>query len=246
MSNRGNLKSRSLMTNLRDSGFELLPSDVPLNLRITLRETVFSRKGPGKRCLLDQPPVAMAATALHRQLTEMKLLPSSAIAIQAIAFDKTPSTNWKVAWHQDLMFPFAKRVVSHGYEVPSIKDGVHFARPPVEVLNDLLAVRLHLDDCDSTNGPLHVAPGTHTLGVIPSEDVIGHVNRHGKTACHAAEGEALLMRPLLLHSSSQAVAPKHRRVLHFVFHSGAPIRGVWAQTVTPIQHPEFRNDFVSN
>lgn len=43
-------------------------------------------------------------------------------------------------------------------------------------------------------------------------------------------GEALLMRPLLLHASSNATRP---RVLHIVYHSGAPVAEPW--------HRELRN-----
>lgn len=38
----------------------------------------------------------------------------------------------------------------------------------------------------------------------------------GKTAiCEANRGDALLMRPLLIHASSAAEKPAHRRVIHF-------------------------------
>jgi ectoine hydroxylase-related dioxygenase (phytanoyl-CoA dioxygenase family) len=158
-------------------------------------------------------------------------LPSGAVAIQAIAFDKSPTANWKVAWHQDLMFPFANAVVAPGYAIPSLKDGIHFAQAPAEVLGDLLAVRLHLDDCAEDNGPLRVSPGTHRLGILPGAAIAAQVATQGERTCLAKEGEGVLMRPLLLHASSQAHTPKHRRVLHFVFHSGAPVAERWHQAI---------------
>jgi len=57
----------------------------------------------------------------------------------------------------------------------------------------MLAVRIHLDRADSSNGGLRVLPGTHRMGRL--------------------SGEALLMRPLLLHASSRAVDPRARRVI---------------------------------
>jgi hypothetical protein len=39
--------------------------------------------------------------------------------------------------------------------------------------------------------------------------------------------EVLLMRPLLLHASSQALDPGHRRVLHFVYDGGDSMREHW-------------------
>jgi hypothetical protein len=47
----------------------------------------------------------------------------------------------------------------------------------------------------------------------------------------AHAGEALLMKPLLLHASSQATAPKHRRVLHLVYHSGEAVAAPWHRVV---------------
>lgn len=39
----------------------------------------------------------------------------------------------------------------------------------------------------------------------------------GETICTVAKGGALLMKPLLLHSSSKSSGLGQRRVLHFVF-----------------------------
>ena len=35
------------------------------------------------------------------------------------------------------------------------------AKPPLPVLESMLAVRLHLDSCTESNGPLRISPGTH-------------------------------------------------------------------------------------
>lgn len=192
-----------------------------------LRREAFCEGSAGQRCLLDLPSVRTAALAIKQRLIADDLLPSAAVAIQAIAFDKTAATNWKVAWHQDLMFPFAEEVRSPDYDLPSCKSGVAYARPPREVLEALLAVRLHLDDCGESNGPLRVSPGTHTLGILPSSEAATRAAACGEVSCLAREGELILMRPLLLHASSQAASPGHRRVLHFVYHSGQPLPERW-------------------
>jgi hypothetical protein len=112
-----------------------------------------------------------------------------------------------------------------------VKDGIDYARPPVRVLEEMLAVRLHLDVCDAGNGPLRVSQGTHRSGILPMTKVPGRVEAHGEVACLAREGEALLMRPLLLHASSKALEPRHRRVLHVVFYSGAEVAERWHREV---------------
>jgi ectoine hydroxylase-related dioxygenase (phytanoyl-CoA dioxygenase family) len=216
---------------LARDGHGLFPSGLGEDLLESLRSEAFTGDSAGTRCLLDLPSVLTAALAIKQQLIATSVLPASAVAIQAIAFDKTPGTNWKVPWHQDLMFPFAEKVTSPGYELPSCKSGVHYARPPLDVLEELLAVRLHLDDCGVNNGPLRVSPGTHRLGLIPSSQAAPQAASHGEVPCLALTGEVLLMRPLLLHASSQAASPAHRRVLHLVYHSGRTLLEAWHRGV---------------
>lgn len=219
------------MPHLENDGFTIVNPAIHSMRRDVLRSTVFAEGKAGTRCLLAVPAVADTARELRDALADEGFLTESSITVQAIAFDKSPGGNWKVPWHQDLMFPFAGKVTHPAYDLPCIKDGVHFARPPLGVLEGLLAVRLHLDDCPENNGPLRISPGTHRLGILPSDRIAHTVADHGSHTCTAAEGEALLMRPLALHASSQATQAKHRRVLHFVFYSGAPIAERWAQSV---------------
>ncbi|MES2696574.1 MAG: phytanoyl-CoA dioxygenase family protein [Verrucomicrobiota bacterium] len=216
---------------LNSLGFELFGPVVAAAKLESIRTSLFAEGQAGARCLLDEPTVREIAVATREILVGAGRLTATAVAIQAITFDKTPAANWKVTWHQDLMFPFARTVATDGFAMPTIKGGVTYARPPRSVLEELLAVRIHLDDCDETNGPLRVSPGTHRKGVIPSAEIGGVVARGGEHACLAQAGEALLMKPLLLHASSQAKEPKHRRVLHLVYHSGEPTGEPWHRSV---------------
>ena len=196
-----------------------------------LRATLFAEGSAGTRCLLDLPQVAEVAKELKAELTVQGLISGDAVAIQAIAFDKTPGTNWKVAWHQDLMFPFARPVTAPGYDLPVRKGGVDYARPPLRILEELLAVRLHLDPCGPNNGPLRVCPGSHRHGFIPSQECGAWASAHGEYAALAEQGEVILMRPLLLHASSQATEPGHRRVLHLVYHGAGRAEEPWHRSV---------------
>ncbi|WP_367873549.1 phytanoyl-CoA dioxygenase family protein [Luteolibacter sp. Populi] len=216
---------------LQAEGWAVVETGLVPDLLHELRGTAFSDGAAGTRCLLDLPAVLAAARQLKSELIGTNILPSSSVAIQAIAFDKTPGKNWKVAWHQDLMFPFARPVEAPGFELATKKDGVDFARPPVAVLQDLLAIRLHLDPCDEPNGPLRVSPGSHLRGVIPSAGCAALAKEFGEINCLAREGEALLMKPLLLHASSPAISPGHRRVIHYVFHTGDLMDEEWHRRV---------------
>ena len=216
---------------LTEMGYAVVATSVSESQICALRDGLFLPEKAGQRCLLDDERVADVARQIRQELVKAGSLAERAVAIQAISFDKTPETNWKVAWHQDLMFPFAARPNAAGYEQHSVKQGVDYARPPLAILENLLAVRLHLDDCDETNGPLRVSPRTHRLGLIPSADVLNQCQAHGEVICSAKQGEALLMQVLTLHASSQASTPRHRRVLHLVFAQGDAAAENWYRTV---------------
>ncbi len=216
---------------LNEHGAATFDTALPPDLLDRLRRATFSGDSPGERCLLDHPEVQTAALILKEKLTAGGHLAPNAIAIQAIAFDKTAGTNWKVSWHQDLMFPFISPVSSPGFDLPCVKQGVSYARPPADILQRLLAVRLHLDDCGPTNGPLRLSPGSHQDGILNSTNIPETVARHGEVAAIAKTGEALLMRPLLLHASSKATSPHHRRVLHFVYDTGEAMTESWHRAI---------------
>ena len=218
-------------TLLANYGHLTIPSDLPPDQLEQLKQSAFPTDTPGRRCLLDDPTVAAAAIAIRQKLDTLGLLPPEAIALQAIAFDKSPTANWKVTWHQDLMFPFARQADATGFTLACQKEGIDYARPPVPVLENLLAARLHLDDCGLDNGPLRVAPGTHHLGIVKATDIPPLLARHGETTCLADAGDCLLLKPLLLHASSPASKPRHRRVLHIVYHSGPPLPIPWHRAI---------------
>ncbi len=220
------------MSRLAQQGWDLFPTAIAPSSLDALRDTAFTEGEAGTRCRLDLPVVRHIVIQLRRELAAAGRLPDNAPAIQAIAFDKTPGSNWKVTWHQDVMFPFARPVTTAGFDLPSKKDGVDYARPPRAIVENLLAVRLHIDDCDDANGPLRVAPASHLLGILKSTAIPAALENCGEHVCLARRGEALLMKPLTLHASSPAVSPRHRRVLHVVYYAGPALtEESWYRTV---------------
>ena len=151
-----------------------------------------------------------------RDLVERVLGPNAFI-VRSILFDKTAESNWAVPWHQDLTVAVGERRDIPGFVGWSVKDGIHHAQAPREVLEQMLTVRLHLDDCGIENGPLRVLPGTHKSGWLDSDTINRLKHEIPEHVCVASRGSALVMRPLLLHASSRATQPGHRRVLHIDF-----------------------------
>jgi ectoine hydroxylase-related dioxygenase (phytanoyl-CoA dioxygenase family) len=155
----------------------------------------------------------IARSGVVRSLVEPVLGPNC-FAVRGILFDKTPEANWKVVWHQDLTIAVQQKREAPGFGPWSEKAGVTHVQPPMEILERMLAVRLHLDDCGMENGPLRVLPGSHRTGRLSATDIAAWRERTPETICAALRGSALLMQPLLLHASSAAGVAAHRRVLH--------------------------------
>ena len=166
---------------------------------------------PSVRRLARQASVRAAAEAI--------LGPGCFVA-RALLFDKTERANWKVAWHQDLTITVRERRDASGFGPWSTKAGIVHVQPPVEVLERMLAVRVHLDDCGPTNGPVRVLAGSHCTGRLDAAAIDVWKQRVMPSDCIAARGAILAFRPLLLHASSPATVPGRRRVVHFEFAVG--------------------------
>ena len=80
----------------------------------------------------------------------------------------------------------------------------------------MVTVRLHLDNCPAENGALRVIGGSHRTGALPRDQITAITAQGGETVA-AKLGDALFMRPLLLHASASSQVPGHRRVLHLEF-----------------------------
>lgn len=173
--------------------------------------------GVGSRRLLDEAWCAYLGSALRNDARIRSLLPRGAVAVQCTLFDKSQGKNWLVALHQDLSIPVASRVDDPGLSGWSEKEGQLYVQPPVSVIERLVAVRVHMDDCTLENGALRVVPGSHTEGRVDQAKVKHLSEQHGETLVPIGRGGALVMRPLILHASSKATRPSPRRVLHFVF-----------------------------
>jgi ectoine hydroxylase-related dioxygenase (phytanoyl-CoA dioxygenase family) len=149
--------------------------------------------------------------------------------VRALFFDKTPERNWFVAWHQDKTVTLNRRAEMAGWGPWSLKDGVCHVQAPCEVLNQMITIRLHIDPADEASGCLKVIPASHRLGVIKQEAIGNIVARENSIACVVAAGDAVIMRPHILHSSGKSTGSAHRRVVHLEYSSLSLPDGIcWA------------------
>jgi len=207
------------VSEFKKSGYFVIPGviDAVLNRRLGAFVGGLANGGPGSRRLLDEAWCAHLAGALRGNAKMNSLLPRNAVAVQCTLFDKSPITNWLVALHQDLSIPVKSRVDSPECSGWSEKEGQMYVQPPVVVLEQLVAVRIHLDDCLVESGALRVVPESHSQGRLSPERAEELRRQNGETVVPVARGGALVMRPLILHASSKATELRQRRVLHFVF-----------------------------
>jgi ectoine hydroxylase-related dioxygenase (phytanoyl-CoA dioxygenase family) len=208
-------------------GFAMIPrlltSSEVLHLAAQLDSCATDQDGlrGGTRDVLERLP-ALRGLAEHGAIQDIvrAVLGGDAFVVRATLFDKTPDANWKVPWHQDVTIAVKGKHEAGGYAPWSIKAGVVHVQPPSAVLQRMLTVRIHIDSCEAANGALRVMPGSHRLGRLDQNMVDRYVDEGSAFCCAANAGDALVMRPLLLHASSASLYPRHRRVLHFDYAVG--------------------------
>ena len=92
------------------------------------------------------------------------------------------------------------------------KDGYYSVQPPVDILENICTIRIHLDDTDANNGALKVIAASHTQGVVRSDEF--DTQNKDADICSLQAGGIMLMKPLLFHSSARTNNDKRRRVIH--------------------------------
>lgn len=149
-----------------------------------------------------------------RQLVH-SLFGSDYFIVKSIYFDKPEQSNWFVSYHQDLTISVDKKVELDGYSKWTVKQDQFSVQPPLDILKQIYTVRIHLDDTDENNGALKVIPGSHLKDVYRAEDI--DWSKETEHICNVPNGGVMIMKPLLLHSSSRTTNNHKRRVIHIEF-----------------------------
>jgi len=125
--------------------------------------------------------------------------------------------NWLIVWHQDTALPLRERRELRGWGPWSVKEGVTYAHAPSCALEQVLTLRVHLDDSTHENGPLRVLPGSHRQGVLSNDEIQQLSTSIDPIDCLVGKGGVVAMRPLLVHASSKLRNDCPRRVLHIEY-----------------------------
>jgi len=212
-----------LHSKIREHGYAILPGIFSereiTELADQLSLSELKRSRAGARHILSVPAVRQIAEDERLRSIARSALGETAIPFRVTLFDKSPTSNWLVAWHQDTALPFVEKVEKPGWGPWSNKEGVIYSHAPKEALEQIVALRLHLDDSTLENGPLKIIPGTHCIGVLTDSEVRELSARSPAVDGTVARGGVIAMRPLVIHASSKSGSDLPRRVLHIEYAS---------------------------
>ncbi len=151
--------------------------------------------------------------------------------IKSIYFDKPETSNWYVAYHQDLTISVDKKREIAGFGPWTNKQNQFAVQPPIAILENIFTLRIHLDDTDHENGALNVIEKSHLKQIYRPENI--DWEKETVKTCVVHQGGVMIMKPLLLHSSSRTTNGKRRRVIHIEFSNQELPAGLnWSERTT--------------
>jgi len=214
------------------NGFELIEDFIS---RIEIESIIrglgaLDLKGGGLRNAEKKLPAIAELIESEKYLSHAsKYLSGKASLVRSIIFIKSIDNNWLVTWHQDKTVAISRRIDDPDWGPWSEKEGILHVQPPVEVLDQMVTFRVHLDESTEENGCLKLMPNSHRAGLMPQQLIDNYSKTHSAVSCIAPLGSVLVMRPHVLHASSKAKSANPRRVLHIEYSSYQLPSGVeWA------------------
>lgn len=204
-----------------DHGFSIIdgvftPAEMREALHL-LSVADLDRTKAGARHVLSVPVVRQVALDPRMVQIARRFVDAGATPFRATLFDKSGRANWLVVWHQDTALPLRERIEQPEWGPWSTKAGVLYAHAPAWALEQVVALRVSLDDSLTINGPLRVLPNTHRRGVLSEQEIEQLARGTSAVDCTTTSGGVVAMRPLTLHASSKAVEDRPRRILHIEY-----------------------------
>ena len=210
--------------NFRKQGFAIktnfLSPDKCKYLISEITDSINSVNNYGVRNI-DRKVTAIDSMASSKYLlnSASSYLDGNAFLVRAIYFNKTLNTNWSITWHQDKTIAVNKQINLIGYKAWTVKEEINCVQPPLAVLENMVTFRIHLDASNQENGCLKVIPTTHRFGILSQPEINRIKNIYPIKYCEVDVGDAVVMRPHILHSSEKSLIPGNRRVLHLEYSS---------------------------
>lgn len=160
-----------------------------------------------------------------------QLFGNNYFVVKSIYFDKPETSNWYVSYHQDLTISVDKKVEIENFGPWTTKQNQFAVQPPIDIMENIFTIRIHLDDTDENNGALRVIPKSHLKKIYRPETI--DWTKEEETTCAVSKGGIMIMKPLILHSSNRTTNNKRRRVIHIEFsNQELPIELKWAERLS--------------
>lgn len=225
---QANFSSCQAMVN-DDAGYfiydHIFPSTDMSRAAHALAGVAVGRTKAGARHVLKVPAVRELSEDSRLLKIASQFVGPAPTPFRATLFDKSQAANWLVVWHQDTALPLRRRTESPGWGPWSTKAGVLYAHAPAWALEQIVALRVCLDDSTATNGPLRVLPDTHRGGVFTDEQIASLARDATPVDCVASSGSVVAIRPLTIHASSKSTGIQPRRVLHIEYAAAVHLGG---------------------
>ena len=172
--------------------------------------TVFAARNlidsiPNLQSIVDRPALSSLLTATIGENYGL---------VRVLYFDKPSNRSWNLPFHKDLTIAVKDNSLptSH-FSKPTHKGGVDHVEASESILQNMLTLRIHLDEVTESNGPLEVIPGSHQSGKR------NEPNPGDPVKILVGAGDVLAMRPMISHASGHTDPDGNlrRRILHLEF-----------------------------
>lgn len=166
-----------------------------------------------------------------------KIFGQNYFVVKSIYFDKPGTSNWYVFYHQDLTISVDKKINHENFGPWTTKYNQYSVQPPIEILENIFTIRIHLDETDEYNGALRVIEKSHLKKIYRPETIDWNIEK--ETTCGVEKGGIMIMKPLILHSSGRTTNGKKRRVIHIEFSDyDLPKALRWAEKYEHFKNPD--------
>lgn len=180
------------------------------------------------RCFLKEFPELQTLLMNEKMQELIRHFGEGYKVVRAIYFDKPPSANWIVNWHQDLTISAKKKVDIEGFKKWLPKENYYSVQAPQKLMENIFTIRIHLDDCYAKNGALRVLPKSHLE--IRDIKTLNPTFFEKEEICEVKKGGVLIMKPLIWHCSKRTENQEKRRVIHLEFcNLQLPKPLIWAE-----------------
>lgn len=205
-------KGRHIMEELDISGFSVVRRYFDSRLSAHLyhlleRTNAFRYDGSSIGLLSDSSFAAFASDAIRS-------FSAAYVPVKAFVLDKSLDSNWTIPWHQDTKIAVQRQLPVDGYTHWTLESGIVHVQPPLHILESMVTLRIPLDDCQLSNGAIHIKAATHSKGVLDPNAIEHLAQTIPSVIPELYTGDIMLFRPLVLHYSPPSASSRPRRVLH--------------------------------